>query len=380
MGPRFFLNARLAVLFVAAMAGNAEGQEPARALVEDFRIDGAQRELTVVTGILPLANGNLVVMESGDFLATLYSPNGKLLKRFLRQGEGPGEGKFVASFGMLGDTIWVSDGSLYRLSFFDPGGNLLRTIPLTGSADWTRLRPDAKGAFNSRVAPRVLLPGDRALGSPGTVVTALTQGIVKSIPLVSMNWQGDVSGIVGETPVVLNTFELRVNGRVIVPSQPFFVGPLFEMSRNGRHIAFIEWMENPRPVIRITRLNEMGDTIARQEIPYTPIAIPARAVDSAIARMARTFRVADESEVRSLVKPPRAYAPVDRAIVANDGAIWLQAPAANGQRRWTIVSPGGRVSETVVVPLTTSIRWVDGSIWAVSRDADDVPSVVRLRH
>jgi hypothetical protein len=375
-----FASAVVALLFMAVARAPAQ-QAPPRALVEDFRIDGGENEFTWISAIVPLRNGNVLVAHRGDFAATIFSPAGAVVKKVARKGAGPGEVQELSVVGVHGDSIWMSDRGQNRITFFGQDGSAGRSFMITGSTDWTRLRPDAKGAFGSRVFPRVLMPGDVALGAPGTIASALTDGVVKSIPLVRMTWDGTVSRIVAEMPVRIGAMEVRSGDRRIYSAQPFRSSPYLETSKDGRHIALVDVREDQNPAIRVIRFNAQGDTTARTEISYAPAPIPKRAVDSAVAELVKQFKQMNitADEVRAGMKIPKAYYPVQKALLAMDGTLWLRGAAANGQYRWMLVSPAGRVVETLVVPATTEIEWVDGSIWGVTRDSDDVPSVVRLK-
>jgi hypothetical protein len=195
-----------------------------------------------------------------------------------------------------------------------------------------------------------------------------------------MSWDGTGSRIVTESPVGSIALPVKNGATVVYTGQPFRASPFMEMSNDGRQIALIEARESPDPVIRITRFNTAGDTIARAQIPYVPVPITPRIVDSAVTAIARAFRMPEnESAIRAAVTVPKSYYPVDKALVANDGTVWLRARDADGRRRWTVVSPAGRIIETLIVPAVTDVLWIDGSIWGTTRDADDVPSVVRLR-
>jgi hypothetical protein len=371
------------VVIAAALLVFASGawaqQPPVRELVEDFRIDGGEHEFTNIYGVLPLRTGNVLVGVSGDFAATLFSPTGEVVRKFARKGAGPGEIERFSGMGLVGDTIWMTDRNQPRVTFFALDGSLIGSTIPTENADWAKLRPDAKGAFIGRVTPRVLMSDGTALGSPGVIASAVAQGQVTSIPLVHMRWNGAVIGIVAGMPVRLNTLEVKYGDRVIYSSQPFPEAAFLESSPNGRHIALVEAQESPRPVIRVIRFNAKGDTVSRLEIPYTPIAIQKRSVDSAITEITKRFKLTDESPVRSAVHVPRSYSPVQRVLMANDGTLWIEGHPAAGRRVYTLVSPQGKIIEKLTVPLATTLVWVDGSIWATSRDADDVPSVVRLK-
>ena len=77
-----------ALAFLASIA--SAQQAPTRTLVEDFRIDGVEHEFSFIFGVLPMRNGNVIVMHPGDFSGTIFSAAGAEVKKFARKGAGPG--------------------------------------------------------------------------------------------------------------------------------------------------------------------------------------------------------------------------------------------------------------------------------------------------
>lgn len=70
-----------------------------------------------------------------------------------------------------------------------------------------------------------------------------------------------------------------------------------------------------------------------------------------------------------------------RAIVSEDGSVWLETTPVGAQmRRWSVVdSLGHRVAE-VMVPRSFDLRYTTSTnAWAVTTDSMDVPAIVKLR-
>lgn len=67
------------------------------------------------------------MLESQDLQIRAYDTDGKPLWRVGRRGSGPGEFQGTHDFGLIGDTIWVVDQNLRRITFFDFDGELLGT-------------------------------------------------------------------------------------------------------------------------------------------------------------------------------------------------------------------------------------------------------------
>jgi hypothetical protein len=83
--------------------------------------------------------------------------------------------------------------------------------------------------------------------------------------------------------------------------------------------------------------------------------------------------------VREALYVPPSYPPVTRALVANDGSIWLRGRDDPAGAMWTILDSTGNPAAQVREPPRTRFLDLDGGLWAVERDADDVESIVRFR-
>ena len=73
----------------------------------------------------------LVVVESGGDLH-FFDRSGTAVGFAGGAGDGPGEFRMIAGAGAIGDSIWVYDYSHRRLTYLDPGGELLSVHPLEG--------------------------------------------------------------------------------------------------------------------------------------------------------------------------------------------------------------------------------------------------------
>ncbi len=229
MGMGMGMGMRVSALALVASLASAQ-QAPTRTLIEEMKIDGNAHEWTAIRAILPLAGGGLLVAQRGDFAGMIFSRSGELVSKIGRKGAGPGEVQSLSRIGLLGDTIWMTDAGLNRVSFFGPDGTFGRSFAAAGKQDWTAIRPDVKAGF-FRAMPTVLLPNDVALASPGTAVSAITDGTIKSIPLIRTTWDGTYSRIVAELPIRLSQMEIKSGDRTTYANQPFRASPILETSR-----------------------------------------------------------------------------------------------------------------------------------------------------
>jgi hypothetical protein len=66
-------------------------------------------------------------------------------------------------------------------------------------------------------------------------------------------------------------------------------------------------------------------------------------------------------------------------LVASDGAVWLRGRDDSGGAAWTILDPRGEAIAMVRESPRTRFIELDGGLWAIERDADDVESIIRYR-
>ena len=84
-----------------------------------------------VFGAVRLDNGTTVLAEEGGARLLYFSPDGALKRSVGRRGDGPGEFRLPQFLGHAGDTVWVYDYSLARLTRFNAEGDLIDIVNLT---------------------------------------------------------------------------------------------------------------------------------------------------------------------------------------------------------------------------------------------------------
>src|SRR5688572_5978595 len=129
-------------------------------------VDDPEQALVSVGGVRLGADGRIHVVQARDYQIRVYGPDGQLLTRIGRQGEGPGEFMSINGIGLRGDTLYASDFRLNRLSFFAPDGTFLT------SQQWAPQRIAGGPVQGGTVAfitsaPQVLLSDGSGLSEPG---------------------------------------------------------------------------------------------------------------------------------------------------------------------------------------------------------------------
>src|SRR4051812_49289354 len=124
-------------LLVLAGCGRdaAHGAEPIPLHARQLALSPAALEFTDIRAVALDSRGNLLVGDLGGQVTEL-APDGALRRRIGRKGSGPGEFDAVDGVQVLpGDSLFVYDGSLERVTVFPPGSDRpARTVTLGTSA------------------------------------------------------------------------------------------------------------------------------------------------------------------------------------------------------------------------------------------------------
>ena len=87
------------------------------------------------TAGIRLSNGNIVVVDNSDLTLRVFDSAGTALMSIGRKGKGPGEFQDISVLARCGgDSIFVFDNTLERLTVFGPNGAIARTTPIPSLA------------------------------------------------------------------------------------------------------------------------------------------------------------------------------------------------------------------------------------------------------
>ena len=378
---------RLALVFLVCSAvshADAQTAPQVRPLIEELRIDGSQHDWKQVGAVRMGPAGHLLVGERLGKTIRVFSPDGRLLRSLGRYGDGPGEFRNASTFGILGDTIWVGDVGMRRLTFFDLSGNLLGTLRADSALQHDR---DAKGSLvvTSRPvwsAPIVLYRGGTALITPmvfGSDADTLGSAIV--FPLWRATWRGRVldtaTAVTLESPLV--KVIARDGSRHNFIPNPFPQRQQAGTSVDGNRLVVVDAaFTGPNAWSYEVRMTDRtGRELYRRRFPFPRTPVPRHVVDSVADDLVNRYR--NYSGVREAIPVPPSYPPVNRVLVANDGTVWLRGRDDPAGALWTILDPKGSPFAIVREPPRTRFSDLDGGLWAIERDADDVESIIRYR-
>jgi hypothetical protein len=384
---RFFvLRSRLAAVAVSLLVslGNqavAQVSGQSRSLVPTLRIGGDKTGdvIRTETPFLEIGrDGRIYVLQPWDQLVRVLDPSGRVFATIGRNGAGPGEFRFPLGLGWHGDSLWVYDPSLSRISLFTADGKFVRSFVL-----------------GTMGAAYLLADGSIAIKREEAAVPR-RNGNGRTAPLLRFSANWDILDTIAD-PDVITLAPLRIpagGGRLRIGQQPFDDNALWAVASNGTHAVIVDRRAALRAgnaEFRVTKLGLSGDTVFSKRYPYTARSVTAGLLDYIVAETVGRFRAgpaagdaglaADRDAIRNAIHRPPTVPPVSALVVARDGSIWLRREELETPTvQWLVLDERGGIVATVVAPKKVKIRNADrGSVWAIETDSDGVPFVVRYQ-
>lgn len=360
-------------------AGTGESQPPARwTLEQDLRIGSLDGEdaLSQVGRIALGPDGRIFVSLSQERRVVVFTPDGARAGSVGREGEGPGEFLAPSYLDFVGDTLWVYDARLGRISFFDAVGEHVgdQRVPEVDG-----LVEDERATFGT------LLADGRALMVTSAGFASEREGTDHPFPLVVVPRQGGAPDTLA-TRYTAHDRAMFITGTpdnitsIDVLRQVFSDVTAWTATPDGRALVLVDRRpaEGPGPTTwRLTRVGIEGDTAFSVEVPYEPVPVDPARVDSIVARLGGGRR--SESEIRDILFLPDFLPPVSDVVAAEDGTIWVagedrpEHPVA-----WDVFDAAGRLLARAETPAGFTAHYATGdALWGVETDELDVPYVVR---
>ena len=350
-------------------------------LVRDavFGASEGEAALSSVADVTVGRDGSVYVADQLSRSVYVFSGDGRRVSRLGREGRGPGEFQLPSVMGWRGDTLVVSDPFASRLVGFLPGGRSVFTRGYAGIP-----------AF----VPRAILADGRVLGMRLPLSKAIADGRQTTTDLLVTESPDGPARVLARLPLRHHTARVRIGSGAGASeaffSQPFGDWDLQAVDRYGRWIVSIARPAGTteRGTFSLTWRSPAGTVLRTATVPYTATPISRGAardsVAAYVAEFSRAFpsvaRRSLEAMVREAVFVPRSYPPVDALVPALDGTTWVRRHAPGEVATWMVFDDRGRHVAYVSAPAGAKVLAADrGLAWAVEKDADDVPFVVRYR-
>lgn len=328
--------------------------------------------LSFVMGLVVDKKERVHVLDWGRKQVLVLDGRGGLLTTIGRSGQGPGEFMTPLALGWHRDSLWVSDVSLRRLTWFTPEGSLLSTAARMDSLPpglVTGARPLPAGVLADG---RLVINFSTSSGRP-----------VDRIPLLA--WK---PGMAPDTLLVYD-FPKSVrfsspNGRSTAVSVPFSNQILYALSPQGDWYGLIDRSGPPgsRPQVTVTTVAvaKGAHDLARWKVEIPSIAIPDHIRDSILTVLSLNMGLTP-NEVARRLPIPRMF-PGPTAVVAGaDSTLWIRIESADPARATFLVfTLEGRLLATVLAPSSLNLMWAASkSVYGVETDGDGVPMIVRYQ-
>lgn len=330
-------------------------------------------------------SGAIAVAEvRGAYVGVLEE--GRPLRRIGRAGSGPGEFKGGSNIGWLGDTLWVADRGLRRVTLI-VAGRILRSALFIGTATSRYL-----------VEPPVALTSTGAISSgiPNDTRTHMVAGIPMPLLIVDRTGQkihDTLFTIHPGPPLIIITLP----SSTLMQEQPFGQPTLFAVSGSGEYLARIESGESrglggfptgigATPSV-VTLYSTNGRQHYRRTVPGAPVRVSARLVDSVVKqrvdtlnRYLRSGRV-QESDFRRSLHVPSHYPQTTAVVVDNDGTAYLRGNHWGAtQVTYSVLAPTGDLLGTFQVPVTQYVVAADRQrVISVRETADGTFELIMQR-
>jgi hypothetical protein len=375
---------------VAALCGALSLATPARAqraalverwtLAPDVRIGddetGEAYEFTVIIGVAVSPRGLVHVLQGGEAAVRVFDERGRHVRTIGRDGEGPGEFRAPGAFGFLGDTLWVHDRSLRRVSYFAPDGAFLRAETPTPLP--VRRSPDDVVAI---VSPAMLLPGGHAIGMGNYNADAAARGLVRAVPWLRLTRAGAVIDTLAWVTIA-SPLALRSAQSTTFMVQPFSSAPIAVVAASGRLV--IVDRDAPEGGIAVHAISPNGDTLWTRRLEYAPVRLTGRVVDSVVTslvtRLGRGSQAWTPAQIREAMVVPQHLPSVSAVLPASDGSIWLRHEDFSPSTTYTVLAGDGTPRATLSLPRSVRPLWASANeLWAAETGSDDVPLLVRYR-
>lgn len=355
----------IAAASVAMTPSNASAQWAT--LRTDFRIDATAEDLSEVSSIAVSRDGRIVVAQPQDHQLRIFSSTGKPLARLGRNGAGPGEFRQLLRLGWKGDSLWVFDGVLGRVTLLTPAMTFGRNQFFT-SASRTG---DALTVTN--LGPIQLLERDSVVAAG--IASRLDTYFVAYVRSLSV---GLSMRLVAEVPA--SRCQVNIRGHRF--DDPSCVKPFAVAAPDGDRIAIVSATPEQfsRSAVTLQVIRSTGETVLKREIVMPSVPVRRAAFDSSFSRMlvANEVPVDVQTLARARIAAPKLRPAASEIRLGRDGTAWIGQGTESGMQ-WLILDRSGARLGMVRLPANQRVSAVSKDhVWVVETSEDGSESVVQL--
>lgn len=354
----------------AAVAAAPAPAAPYRTAAAVLTVAGADTTpfAYVATAVLG-PDGSLYVADAQGRAVHRYDGTGRHVATIGRQGRGPGEFEAISGIAVSGDTVFVWDPAVWRISAFDPDGTLLmaRRIEPRPQAGWpTRVERAADGTW---------LYLDQEIASLDDDAVEVDHGIIRATArLVRWSIDADRWEPVVEWPGMQAALTRSGTGEPGLATAPFPRGPLWTADPAGG------WWYADNDAYYVTRFSATGDTLGHVVVGMQGPRVTGEDIAAFVSADGRLEPADPLSLERARVTMPERRPVLLDLLTSSDGTLWVGADAGVADSvEWHAFGPDLRMRFRVRLPARSALTDVAGdTLIVVTRDSLDVQRVSRL--
>lgn len=334
-------------------------------------------EFTVVRDAVLDRAGNLYVLLPHASEIRVFAPDGRFVRRIGRKGQGPGEFMWPLALGWRGDSLWVRDTELARVTLFDAEGRVARAI--------SKQIPAVAGRY--RAGPPAALLSDGALLGVGDAPTIMAaNGQISAVPMVRYEEHADGAQLIRDLSLA-HAYGNQPPSR----SRPgiHFVqrladSPLWDVAADGSAFVVVDRLaaSNARTAEFVVTVYRPSGTVRTQRhVTYRPRPVSRAFRDSVIEQTLNPRGRAGISYEDDVVFTPGFRPPVTQVHLDRNGRVWLRREFTfSSEITWDILDGDLKTWGNVRLPADLKFLEAAGdTLWGSRTTSDDVPNVIRYR-
>jgi hypothetical protein len=355
----------------------AMSQSPAALhAVEDLRFEAASTQFSSVGTMLVARSGDLVVTQPSEHLVRAVGATG-MVRSLGRMGDGVGEFQNNWDAGLVGDSVWIADFTLKRLTVAGPSLTGPRVIP------YPSILTAPSGAQHplQGLIPWGVYADGTVLAVPlfgvGDELSDLLPAGQLGIPIVVIDRTGHVRRTVAVNPRTTCTQPVDLGGRSGSVRRPFCVDPQIVPAPDGSHltIASDDPASETKPTFHVTTIAVSGDTVYSVAVPFAPVNVPQSSKDSALTAIRTRAR-----QPALALDVPDQYPPFRHVIAGRDGSAWIELWTNDSGHIWLVLDRSGHTIGSVRFPPTFDLRVAESALaWGVNVDGTGAVTLLRYR-
>jgi hypothetical protein len=317
-------------------------------------------QLFQISGATRLPDGRLAVASAGTHDVRVYSPEGELVGRFGRQGDGPEEFREPGVVGRYGaDTLVVFDAMLSRVSWIHAEGGFLGSAP----ASW--------GGKGFPVAGRLLEDGSILVGGGMSFSSeaGFPTGVIR--PESTFGWlrRNGEAVFLGDFPAA-EMFARATEQGFMARGVPFARVTVAAPGRGGVWLGTgDDW------TLQLLAPDGTARRVAHATGSLRPVTASERSayVEEAVSETSTENEARQLRELLAEMPFPAHYPPYRSLVGDAAGNLWVEAYGGPGEEvpSWTVLDPLGRGVTRLTTPPRTRVLEI-GRDYLLGRTLDDL--------